>query len=87
MMIQVFVHQGGPLCGSEGAEEAVWVGRTARRSGRGKAIDDAGQSGPFHFEIPFIIDDKTRYGWRIAAHGLFFTKCHALDHGPEDAAH
>lgn len=44
VMVEVFVHEDGPLVGSEAAEEAVGMGGAAGGTGRDEAVEECGEA-------------------------------------------
>jgi len=86
VVVQVLVHQDGPLFGREGSEEGVGMGGAGGGAGCGEAVDHAAQAGGFDFEIAIVLHDYLVDGEGVFAHGLVVAEDERLDEGAEDAA-
>ena len=87
VMVQMLIHQCGPLRRRQRPEEAMRVRGAAIGTGRSKAINQCAQAFLFRCKIAFIRHHKTLRGWRIPAHGLFIPKRFRLRDRSQDPAY
>jgi hypothetical protein len=84
-MIEMLVHQDGPLVRRERAEEAVWVTGAAIRSGGHEPADQSEQSLSFYFQISLIFHDESLNRRRISPQGFVVSEYHWLDRPPDES--
>ncbi len=86
VMVEVFVHQNGPLIGCEGAEEAVGIGGAGGWAGCDEAVDHVAEAGSFDFQVTIILNDDCVDGGGVFAHRLVVAEDERLDDRAEEAA-
>jgi hypothetical protein len=87
VMVEVLVHQDGPLLGSELAEEGVRPRGADCGAAVGKAVDHASQTVLLFDEIAVVVNYKTFGGGGVAAHGDLVLEHHGLDDAADETAY
>ena len=85
-MVDVLVHEDGPLGGGEGAEEGVGVSGAGGGTSGGELVEGRAEPGLFGGKVGLSADDDFRDGGGVAAHGLFVGDYPGFDEGAEDSA-
>ena len=86
MMVEMFVHQLGPLVGGHGAKEGVGMSGAALRATAREAVDQCAKALGFCGEVAFIGDDQGFGSGHVALQGGFVAKHSGPGDRPEDAA-
>ena len=84
MMVDVFVHENGPLMRIERTKERMWVLGTASCARIGKAIDSSDELGALALEVALceVRREEFRRGGRVTAHRLIIAEGRGLRSGP-----
>jgi len=85
-MVEVFVHEDGPLVGCEAAEEAVGMGGAAGGTGRDKAVEERSEASLFGGELARVSDDERGRGGGVAAQGFVVAHDLGADEAADNAA-
>ena len=85
VMVEMFVHQLGPLVGGHGAKEGVGMSGAALRATAREAVDQCAKALGFSGEVAFIGDDQCLGSGHVALQGGFVAKHPGAGDRPEDA--
>ena len=86
MMVDVFVHQDGPLVGREPAEEAVRVRGASGRPGGCKPVDRGAQALTFFGQVAFVYNHQAFHSGGVPAHWLIIAQRQRLDDAADEPA-
>jgi hypothetical protein len=86
VVVEVLVHEDGPLLGCHLAEEGVGMGGADGWATGGKAVDEGGETVLLFGEIAVVGNHQTFGGGGVAAHGDLVLERHGLDDAADEAA-
>jgi hypothetical protein len=87
-MVDVFVHENGPLMRIERTKERMWVLGTASCARIGKAIDSSDELGALALEVALceVRREEFRRGGRVTAHRLIIAEDQRLEKRADDVS-
>ena len=86
VMVEVLVHQDGPLIRGEAAKEAVRIGGAALGSCGGEAIDQSEESQTLRLQVAMVVNQQALRSGRVGTHRLVVAKDEWFDEHAENPA-